>query len=157
MILTNLGREFVNLAGRWINSYVHGWTIFAQPRTSPVHMGQPPVHMGQSPVHIGQPPVHMVKYLCNIFRSDCDYHHHIRLEVDRDAVFESAMQRLGRFNGSKLRNSQLDVTFKNEAGTLFSWGGFTNCTGNQTLRNYCKHKVVYGIYMYHKNVTRHSL
>ena len=63
-----------------------------------------------------------VKYLCNIFRSDCDYHHHIRLQVDRDAVFESAMQRLGRFNGSKLRNSQLDVTFKNEAGTLFSWG-----------------------------------
>lgn len=43
----------------------------------------------------------------------------IKLEVDREAVFESAMKEIGHFDGRILSESQLDITFKNEAGLLF--------------------------------------
>ena len=55
----------------------------------------------------------------------------VPLEVDREAVFESAMKKLGHFNGERFRDCRLEVTFKNEKGI---------CTGpkREFFVNICK-------------------
>ena len=55
----------------------------------------------------------------------------VPLEVDREAVFECAMKKLGHFNGEKFRDCRLEVTFKNEEGI---------CTGpkREFFVNICK-------------------